>query len=547
MAANGLAISPDEQTVVFVDGAPPFGLFRRDLGRLEAVPIPGAENARMPFFSPDAEWVGYFDAAENTLKRVRLDGSEVQTLGPVPPAARSAGWAEDGTIVLYSSGFNGVLRVRETGGEIAPIESTAGLPLRWLDLLPGGEVVLGSITHSGERQVVVVPLETGEPKILFPGATPRYVTTGHIVYWRQGALWVVPFDAERLEVAGRPTLILQGVGAGTNGLAHFAVSESLLVYRAGGLLGTSSGFPVWVDRQGNEEPLGIDPGLYAWPRISPDGTKVALVRLQGNDDIWIYDLTSGVFSQLTFNPAADGSPIWTPDGERVVFRSSRDGPFNLYSRRADGSDEAERLTTNSANQRAYGWTQDGSTLLFGQLDRGTESDLWSVSIEPGSTPVPLMREVFTETHPAISPDGRWIAYLSYELGYAEIFVHSFPDLGGKWLISTVDIGLDASVANADPREGRSPVWSPDGKELFYMSGPALLSVPVSTEGTFTPEAPEVLFEGFWITSPGPQYDVSPDGQRFLMIKWGDAETSATANELIVVENWFEDLSQRMGN
>ena len=547
-SSGGLALSPDGRTVVFRNNAAPYGLFRRDLDRLEAVPLPGTENAWMPFFSPNGSWIAFFDQAENTLKRIRVDGSGAQTLGPAPASLRSAGWGEDGNIVFNSNGLGGLSRIAETGGDVRPVARGAG-SLRWLDLLPGGAAVLGSqfIPVGRERDVVLVRLDTGEPEILFPGTTPRYVSTGHVVYWREGALWVVPFDVERLEVAGQPTLVAQGVGVSTNGFAWFAVTEDILIYEAGGLAGVSTGDPVWVDREGNQELLPVDPGLYAWPRISADGTKVALVRLQDSYDIWIHDVTSGVSTQLTFDLAVDYSPVWTPDSEHVVFRSSRDGPFNLYRRRADGTDEVERLTTSPADQRPAGFTPDGS-LLFAQVDSTTGSDLWSMSMEVGATPASLMREAFSETQLSISPAGRFIAYESSELGYPEIFVRSFPDLGGRRMLSTLDIGAMAGIANSDPREARSPVWSRDGSEIFYRSGNAVLTVPVGSEDTFAPGAPEVVFEGGWANpSQGRQFDVSSDGQRFLMIRWDMGGDDAAPRELIVVRNWFEELRQRMGN
>ena len=210
---------------------------------------------------------------------------------------------------------------------------------------------------------------------------------------------------------------------------------------------------------------------------------MALARLQDNYDIWIHDVTSGVSTQLTFDPAEDYSPIWTPDTEHVVFRSCRDGPCNLYRRRADGTDEVERLTTSAADQRPSGFTPDG-LLLFAQVDSATGSDVWSMAMEAGATPVPLMQEAFSETQLSISPAGGFMAYESSELGYPEIFVRSFPDLRGRRMLSTLDIGPMSGIRNSDPREARSPVWSRDGSEIFYRSGNAVLRVPVGSEDTF---------------------------------------------------------------
>ena len=232
---GGLAISPDGRTVVV--GAPGSPLLRRDVDRLEAVPLLGTENYWMPFFSPDGGWIGFFDSRENMLKRIRMDGSEIQTLGPTPPTTRSAGWGEDGTIVFNSSGLGGLVRIPEAGGDIQPIESSTE-NLRWLDLLPGGDAVLGSRPLSTgslrEWEVLLVRLETGEVETLFPGTTPRYVAPGYVVYWREGALWAVPFDLDQLQVTGPPTLVAQGVRAGTNGFAGFAVRENILIYQEGG-------------------------------------------------------------------------------------------------------------------------------------------------------------------------------------------------------------------------------------------------------------------------------------------------------------------------
>ena len=286
-AGWGLAIAPDERSIVFSAGQGR-GLFRRDLDRREAVPIPGTDSAWKPFFSPDGASIGFFDDTENMLKRIRLDGSGAQTLGPVPPTARSGGWSADGTIVFSSSGLGGLSRIAETGGDIHAVAGNTG-GVYWLDLLPGAEAVVGG---QREGQIVVVHLETGEDEVLFPGTTPRYVS-GHLVYWREDALWAVPFDLERLEATGPAALVVQGVLGGRNGYAHFDITENLLVYRRAGSAGGGN-LPVWVDRQGNREALAMEPSQYAWPRISPNGQRVALVRVdQGNADIWVLELESG--------------------------------------------------------------------------------------------------------------------------------------------------------------------------------------------------------------------------------------------------------------
>ena len=554
LGASHMVLSPDGRTLVFLGSADGSRqLYRRDLERLESDPIPGTENPFTPFFSPDGEWIGFFDVRENTLERVRLDGSGLQTVTRAPATARSGDWSEDGTIVFHSTALGGLVTVSAGGGDIARVESSLSF-VAWLDLLPGGAAVLGGWQPFGdlseEAQVVLVPLDTGEPEFLFPGTMPRYVL-GHIVYWREGALWAVPFDLERREVSGEPTPIVQGVRSGQNGQVSFTVSENVLVYQVGGLVDQLHGTPVWVDPNGNEEPLAIDPGFYSWPRISPDGTRVALIRFQDNEDVWIHDLRTGVSTPLTVDAALDQTPVWTPDSERIVFRSTRDGASNLYWRSADGSDEVERLTDSSTNQRPITFTPDGLTLLFESFeDALTEQDLWSLSLEPGAEPIPLTQEDFDESQPTVSPDGTFIAYQSSESGYPEIFVRSFPDLVGGRMISTLDIGRQTSAPNADAREARAPVWSRDGTEIFYQSGGAVVSVPVSTDGGFTSGSPEVVFRGtLWpFVGEGRHYDVHPDGRRFLRIRREVTGGSGpVANEVVVVQNWFEELRERVGN
>ena len=224
----------------------------------------------------------------------------------------------------------------------------------------------------------------------------------------------------------------------------------------------------------------------------------------------------------------------------MAFQSERDGARNLYWRRADGTDEVERLTSSPADQRAYGWTPDGS-LLFTE-----DGDIWSLAVEPGAVPVPLMQEAYVESEPALSPGGRFISVQSEELGYPEIFVRSFPDLMGKWLVSTLDIAPMSGLTNADLRDGRSALWSRDGEEIYYLSGNAIVRVPVSTEGTFTHGTPEVLFERRGRGSvEGPHYDVSRSGERFLMIERLPAREAR--NELIVVQNWRDLLGSQAPN
>jgi Tol biopolymer transport system component len=258
----------------------------------------------------------------------------------------------------------------------------------------------------------------------------------------------------------------------------------------------------------------------------------------GNSDILVFDVESQVPTRLTFEPSRDVDPVWTPDGARVAFGSNRDGAMNLYTRRADGAGDAERLTESTADQRAYAFTPEGA-LVFTQ-----EGDVWMLP-QPGAQPVRLTEGSFAELYPTLAPNGRLVAVQSNEFGPREIIVQSFPDMTGKRLVSTLDIAPNTSFVNADARDAWSPVWGKTGRELYYQSGVnTLVRIPVHVDGPFTHGNPEVLFEvGIRGPGDGPHFDVSPDGERFLVI----GTVPGGRNELIVVQNWQDVLEQPARN
>ena len=370
--------------MAFADG-PTGQLYHRDLGQLDAVPIPGTENAWYPFFSPDGEWVGYFDRGDDTLKKTRLDGGAAQTLVSVPGGTRSAGWGSDGTIVLRYPRLDGLSRVRDTGGEMEHIANTEGPTLYWLDLLPDGRAVLAHTVGAGDRQVVVVSLETGERTTLFPGTTPRYVSTDHVVFWREDALWAVRFDPDRLTAIGQPTPIVEDVPAESNGRAYFAVGGDLLLYREGGEQGSR---PLWLSRGGSEQVL--NPALMGLrsPAVSPNGRQIAFEYIAAGEaeDIGVYNVDQQTFSRITFGGSRNLHPFWSPDGDEVGFSSNRDGFFALYSRPPDLSVEARLLFADPDDGLYEGsWTPDGRGLVFrrGSTTTSGNLDLVYAAPDPG--------------------------------------------------------------------------------------------------------------------------------------------------------------------
>ena len=315
-----------------------------------------------------------------------------------------------------------------------------------------------------------------------------------------------------------------------------STTGSLIYVPATGAQGRSL---VWVDRQGQEEPVGAEPGEYTGLRLSPDGGRAVVVMraADGNEDVLIYDLARDIATRLTFHAARDSFPVWSPDGERVAFASERDGGMNVFWKTTDGTGEAERLTTPTAGRRTLpsSWAPDG-TLVLVEAPSGGQLDIAVLSLDAERALETLIATEFNEPYPEVSPDGRWLAHVSNESGQSEVYIRPFPNVqAGRWQVS---------------QDGGSwPVWAPDGRELFYRRTPdfAMMVAPVETEPTFRPRTPVVLFDApNLLPAAGPRaFDVAPDGQRFLMIKTGDATSEDARPQINIVENWHQELLERV--
>jgi serine/threonine-protein kinase len=321
---------------------------------------------------------------------------------------------------------------------------------------------------------------------------------------------------------------VEGVAHATDGAAQYSISSNgSLVYVSGGVTSVQRKLE-WVSRKGTEQVLGAPAQTYGYPRLSPDGRRVAL---ETEDQIWLYDLARDTLTRFTFEGTNNQSPVWTPDGKRIAFYSNKDGPANIWWQLADGSGGLERLTTNPHAQIPRSWSPDGQLLAFHENDPTTKKDIWVLRLSDHKTE-PFLRTPFNEGGPVFSPDGHWIAYISDESGRPEIYLQPYPGPGGKWQISTDG--------------GNEPAWNRNGRELFYRSGNKMMAVDVTTQPTFSPGKPKVLFEGQYVAVQpgltGTAYDVSPDGQRFLMVK--ESEASISATQINVVLNWFEELKRR---
>jgi eukaryotic-like serine/threonine-protein kinase len=528
-----LAVSPDGRQFVYVTAK---GLYLRSMDEFDAKPINGTdESPAYPFFSPDGKWIGYFSVADLKLKKIAIGGGAPVTLCDANIVV-GASWGADGKIV-YAEYLKGIESVSANGG--TPELIVKG-PMYHPQFLPDGKSLLFTLGSAPPYKIVVQSLQSGERRELFAGDKVRYIPTGHMIYSLGYNLFSVPFDLKSLKVAGGPVSVVEGIWRTTpERTPQYAVSDAGTLIYIPGQTRTVAALQralVWVDQKGKEESISAVPNDYRMPRISPDGTRVALTIYTGQkSDIWIWDLARETMTRLTFNEASAG-PLWTLDGQRIAFVSSS----AVYWKAADGTGEDEKL--GSAADRGLGpwsWSSDGKTLVVLEFPGGLNWDIGSLSMEGDHKWRSLLHEKYIELQPKISPDGRWMAYMSSESGRAEVYVRPFPEINkGRWQVSTSG--------------GNSPLWSPDGRKLFYRSGDAGMVVPVETEPAFRPGKPEALFRGAYVglsLDDAHTWDISPDGKRFLMIKEAVSTASPAAPEgprkINIVVNWFEELKQRV--
>jgi len=531
-----LAVSPDGSRLAFVasrDSARP-QLHLRELGRFSASTFPGTEGADGPFFSPDGQWVAFF--ADKKLRRVSVLGGAPLDVCDVPQLNPGATWGADGTIVFSTDRF-GLMRVPATGGTAeqltAPKLAAGEIVHGWPCFLPDGENLLFTVRGPRGPRIALLSLGTGEwREVAEGGGAAHYLPTGHLLYPHVGGLTAVGFDLDRLETVGQPFPILEDVYAGPGlkgvGPGAFSVSDTgILVYVPGGAAAAETRL-VWVDREGRSTPLAADPGSYEWPRLSPDGSRVAVTdrTMDGAIDIWILGLERGTRSRLT-GGGNNILPAWTHGGEAVFFGSHQGGTggLNIYRKPADGAGEAESVLVREHPLFPMAFTADGNSLLFVEWNPETNRDIWTMTLDGDRRAKPVLATSFDEYRPMLSPDGRWLAYVSDESGRYEVYVQSWPNGASRTLVSA--------------HGGMGPIWSADGTELFYRNGEAMMVVPVEIGTRFATGTPELLFEGcFKLGVYGSlSYDVSADG-RFLMI---ERSREAAVDRLHVVLNWFEEI------
>jgi Tol biopolymer transport system component/DNA-binding winged helix-turn-helix (wHTH) protein len=527
------AISPDGTRIVFVSKR---GLAIRRLDQSQTTPLAGTEGASYPFFSPNGQWVAFFGARK--LQKVAVEGGAAIPLCDAPSGSGGT-WGADDSIIAALDLARGLFRVPAAGGTPQPLtdprEEPSGILMhRWPQALPGGKGVLFAATSASGQGSLRVLAPNGKLRTVIENSTyGRFLASGYVVYRQRETLFAAPMDADRLELTGPAVPLVYGVSS-SYGRADFDLSAyGTLVYRRGTVRNV---LPSWLYPSGKVEPALAKPGNYLCPRLSPDGTRLAIAVIQeGKQSLWVYDLSRETWNRLTSGDDPELLPTWTPDGEFLAFRSGN----TLAWTQSDGSGKVERMAGVSRNAGPWSFSADGKWLAFWPLQPG--SDLWSVPVErtPGTLrlgqPQPLLQQAGSKGAPAISPDGRWLAYASDASGRFEVYVTPFSPQGGatgrKWLVSNGG--------------GSGPVWSHTGRELFYEGPDHRVQVADYTlrGDSFVAEKPRFWSEkqmagiGFF-----PAFDVAPDGKRVLALL--PAEDAKPETILHVLLNVDSELRRR---
>jgi len=520
------SISPDGRRIVFVSNG---ALAIRRLDQTKSIRLAGTEGAFLPFFSPNGQWVAFFAARK--LQKVAIEGgAPIALCDAAGPGGRS--WGDDDNIVAALDATRGLSRVPAAGGVPHPLtdsksDPSAGLMHIWPQVLPGGKGVLFTATNaSGQGSVRVLGANDGKLRTVLENSTcGRFLASGYLVYHQRETLFAAPMDAGRLELKGPAVPLVYEVPDS----GDFDLSNSgTLVYRRGP---ARNSIPSWLYSSGKIEPVLAKAGNYSSPRLSPDGTRLALSVIQeGKQSLWVYDLKRETWNRLTSEEEPEWLPTWTPDGEFIAFRSGN----TLAWTQSDGSGKVERLAGVSRNAGPWSFSADGKWLAFWPLQPG--SDLWIVPVErtPVSLrlgqPQPLLQQAGSKGAPAMSPDGRWLAYSSAASGRFEVYVMPFlpqgKASGHKWLVSNGG--------------GLGPIWSRNGRELFYRGLDSRVQVAAYTVkgDSFVAGKPR-----FWSEKQmadiglSPSFDVAPDGKRVLaLVAAGDAKPETILRVLLNVDS-----------
>jgi serine/threonine-protein kinase len=549
-----ISLSPNGTVLAFVGQTRADGnaqLYVRRLSESQATVLAGTDGAVSPFFSPDGHWIAFF--ADGKLKKISVSGGATVALCDAP-LSRGGDWGDDGNIVFMPDRLGSLMRCSSAipGGTPEPIGTLAkgeGTQ-RWPQVLPGGRAVLftassGDVSGYNDANLVVQRLPDGAREVVQKGGFHgRYLSSGHLVFVHDGTLFAAPFDVEQVRVTGPPVPVLEGMASQAgSGSASFAVSTSgMFAYVPG--TSTDAGIPIhWMDKSGKTTALLARRIPWLNVVFSPSADRLAFQSIDGQSDIWVYDWARDGLSKLTTNPAADTNPVWTPDGRRMAFASTRDNKAtpNLWWQRAEDSASPERLTVSTNVQLPGSWHPSSKSLVFEELNQVTKGDLMILPMEGDeksgwkpAKPTVFSNGPFDERQPTFSPDGKWLAYVSNEAGRHEVYVRAFQG-PGKWQISTGG--------------GRTPTWSPTTRELYYgvpaASGGTgqIMVVPFTVEAdSLHAEKPRLWSEGRYVfRGPNRMFDLHRDGTRFALAPSEEAATGNPRDHVTFLVNFSDEL------
>lgn len=521
LGRRSLALSPDGTHLAYVvDRGGKSQLYLRRMDEFKAQPLDGTEGAFGPFFSPDGQWIGFLTPTR--IKKVSIRGGTPQTLTEAGNVI-GADWGPDDAIVFAEREGLQLSRVSGDGGDKQVLLSDQVFDPA---ILPDGSGIL--LTQLGS--IVLFDAATSEIRTLIArGRGPHYVPTGHIVYTDGGGVAAVPFDLSTNSLTGRSVPVLDDVRRENYGISQLAFSaDGWLAYIPGA--DTRISKPVWLDRNGTEELIPLPPERYGSFRLSPDGSRVALLINGPTTDVWVFDFQRAMPPRRLTVGGDKSSPLWSPDGRRVAF-----GAWNLLDQHSGGGifqqavdgGQALMLVRDDDRRMNPGSWGTGDLLAFHAASvPGRDWDLWVARLGEAEEPEPFVRTPASEWGPAVSPDGRFIAYTSDESGQYQVYVKPFPATEARWTISA--------------GYGEEPLWAAAGDEIFFRRGQEWLSVPVQTQPDFAAGTPRIMFEGPYVNVDNLSYDVGPDARRFLLLKRQD---QPPATRIHVVANWFEELKR----
>jgi serine/threonine protein kinase len=551
-SGSAIALSPNGNQLAFVARAEgKSAVWVRDLSTLITRPLPGTEGAGgTPFWSPDSRSVAFF--AGGKLKKIDAAGGPALLVCDADPG-RSGTWSKNGVIVFQLDTADRLFRVPAAGGIPVPVTALeageAAHRFPWF--LPDGRHFLYtamSANNANKTGVYLGDLQSGTRRLIVPGATnAMYTPPGYVVFMNENVLMAQPFDAGSAQTTGDPVPVAEQVDySQVNARGQFSISQNgVLTYIPGATRGTNQ--LGWYDRTGKSlGPVGA-PGDVNDPAISPDEKSVVFRRNAGaGSDLWVLDLSRGTETRFTSDASINGAPVWSPQGDRIVFASSRRGRvFKLYQKAASGSGQDEPLLPNSLNDAPTQWSRDGRFIVYSEIDPRSKYDIWVLPTEGAAAdrkPIPFLRTEFNELFGQLSPDSHWMAFSSNRSGRPEVYVRPFPPGEGEWTISIAG--------------GYAPRWRGDGKELFFVAADGKMmsvstkAVPVTAipgvKPSFEPDVPVVLFDGNMV-APAIltnvfQYDVTADGKRFLIDRRG-GPGAVSSPPLTVVTNWTAGLKQ----